>query len=421
MSVKNRLKSYILSKSIGNKTRKIGIEVECFIFDKNKRRIPVNKCDTFSASDLLEELNLNSKNSADQYSLEPGGQIEWASPVFEKIQDLDNALSKHKHSIDSILKREGLQSLYIGVDPFNDPSDIELINHKKYRLMNANMEKKGTLGKWMMRNTSSIQINYDIKSEKELEETMYIFDCLHPVLSYLFCYSPFRNGEIIQDLNFRNHIWENTDSDRCRSLINHGISGKEGLLDSYCDFVYGVPSIFKIDNKNNIQGSNVLIGEELNKKYLKGELREEDIKVALHQIFTNVRLKTVIELRDIDCLPIEFSMAPVAFTSGLINEISIRERLLDVFDDWTLSEKISWNKLASSFEGNKIGPNNKKFIDWIKFFSELSLEGLAKRGFGEEKYFLGFFKNVISNGTFSEQFQKRAIGSDKTIEELILK
>jgi len=421
LSVKNRLKSYILSKSIGNKTRKIGIEVECFIFDKNQRRIPVNKCDTFSASDLLEELNLNSKNSNGQYSLEPGGQIEWASPIFEKIQDLYNSLSKHKHSIDSILKREGLQSLYIGVDPFNDPSDIELINHKKYRLMNANMEKKGTLGKWMMRNTSSIQINYDIKSEKDLEETMYIFDCLHPVLSYLFCYSPFRNGEIIHDLNFRNHIWENTDGDRCRSLINHGISGEEGLLDLYCDFVYGVPSIFKIDNKNNIQKSNVSIGEELNNKYLKGELKEEDIKVALHQIFTNVRLKTLIELRDIDCLPVEYSMAPVAFTSGLINEISIRERLLDVFNNWTLNEKISWNKLASSLDGNKIGPNNKKFIDWIKFFSELSLEGLAKRGFGEEKYFLEFFENIISNGTLSEQFQKRVVKSNKTIEELILK
>jgi glutamate--cysteine ligase len=283
------------------------------------------------------------------------------------------------------------------------------------------MEKKGTLGKWMMRNTSSIQINYDIKNENDLEETMYIFDCLHPVLSYLFCYSPFRNGEIIHDLNFRNHIWENTDNDRCRSLINHGISGVEGLLDLYCDFVYGVPSIFKIDNKNNIQGSNVSIGEELNKKYLKGELKEEDIKVALHQIFTNVRLKTLIELRDIDCLPIEYAMAPVAFTSGLINEISIRERLLDVFNNWTLSEKISWNKIASSLDGNKIGPNNKKFIDWIKFFSELSLEGLAKRGFGEEKYFLGFFENIISNGTFSEQFQKKSVKSNKSIEKLILK
>ena len=420
MSVKNRLKSYILKKSIGYKTRKIGIEVECFIFDKNNKRIPVNKCDTFSASDLLEELNLNSKNLADQYSLEPGGQIEWASPVFEKIQDLDNALSKHKHLIDSILKREGLKSLYIGVDPFNDPSDIELINHKKYRLMNSNMEKKGTLGKWMMRNTSSIQINYDIKNENDLEETVYIFDCLHPVLSYLFCYSPLRSGEVIHDLNFRNHVWENTDNDRCGSLINHGISVKEGLLDLYCDFVYGVPSIFKIDNKNNIQDSDVAIGEELNNKYLKGKLKEKDIKVALHQIFTNVRLKNLIELRDIDCLPVEYAMAPVAFTSGLINDISIRERLLDLFNNWTLNEKVSWNKLASSMDSNKIGPKNKKFIDWIKFFSELSLEGLDKRGLGEEKYFSGFFDNIISNGTLSEQFQKRVVKSSKTVEELIL-
>ena len=420
MSVKNRLKSYILSKSIGNKTRKIGIEVECFIFDKNKRRIPVNKCDNFSASDLLEELNLNSKNSADQYSLEPGGQIEWASPVFEKIQDLDNAFSKHKHSIDSILKREGLQSVYIGVDPFNDPSDIELINHKKYRLMNANMEEKGTLGKWMMRNTSSIQINYDIKSEKDIEETTYILDCLHPILSYLFCYSPLRKGEIIQDLNLRNHIWENTDNDRCRSLINHGISKGEGLLDLYCDFVCGVPGIFKIDNKNNIQGTNTSIGEELNNKYLKGELSNEDIKVALHQIFTNVRLKNLIELRDIDCLPVEYVMAPVAFTSGLITSTSVRTKLLNLFNNWTFDEKVSWNNLASSLNGNQMGPANKKFIDWIKFFGDLSLEGLSKRAFGEEKYFLSFFDNIILNGTLSEQCHKIISASNESFEKLIL-
>ena len=173
-------------------------------------------------------------------------------------------------------------------------------------------------------------------------------------------------------------------------MINHGISKGEGLLDLYCDFVCGVPSIFKIDNKNNIQESNVSIGEELNNKYLKGELKEEDIKVALHQIFTNVRLKTLIELRDIDCLPVEYVMAPVAFTSGLITSTSVRTKLLNLFNNWTFDEKVSWNNLASSLNGNQMGPANKKFIDWIKFFSELSLEGLAKRGFGEEKYFLGF-------------------------------
>ncbi|MFL3013236.1 MAG: glutamate-cysteine ligase family protein [Candidatus Neomarinimicrobiota bacterium] len=421
MSVKNRLKSYILSRSIGDHARKIGIEVECFLFNKNGKRIPVNKGDVFSASDLLEELSLKSKNSVDQYSLEPGGQIEWASPVFEKIQDLESSFFKHKNSLENILKREGLHALYIGVDPFNEPSKIELINHKKYRLMNSNMDRKGTLGKWMMRNTSSIQINYDIKSEKDLEETTYILDCLHPILSYLFCYSPFRKREIIHDLNFRNHIWENTDNDRCRSLINHGIWEQEGLLDLYCDFVCGVPGIFKIDNKYNIQGTNISIGEELNNKYLKGELRNQDIKISLHQIFTNVRLKTLIELRDIDCLPVEYIMAPVAFTSGLITSKSIRTKLLNLFNNWTFDEKVFWNKLASSLNKNQMGPDNKKFIDWVKFFGDLSLEGLAKRTFGEEKYFLGFFNNIILNGTLSEQYQKKVSTSSEPFEKLILR
>ena len=58
MSVKEHLKSYILSKSISSEERKLGIEVECFIFDKNNNRIAVNRGSSFSASDLLKELNV---------------------------------------------------------------------------------------------------------------------------------------------------------------------------------------------------------------------------------------------------------------------------------------------------------------------------------------------------------------------------
>ena len=42
MSVHSKVKSYILSNNIGdNAARKIGVEVECFVFDKNYYRIPV--------------------------------------------------------------------------------------------------------------------------------------------------------------------------------------------------------------------------------------------------------------------------------------------------------------------------------------------------------------------------------------------
>ena len=420
MSVTNKVKSYILSKSVGdNVARKIGIEVECFVFDKNYQRIPVNKGSIYSASDLLEELNSIEDISTASFSLEPGGQIEWASPAFKTIQELDKSFSIYKKILDKILDREGYKSLFIGVDPLNEPNDIELINLMKYKLMDKNMEEKGSLGRWMMRNTCSIQINYDIKNEKDLEESVYILDCLHPVLSFLFSHSPFYKGEAIGNLNLRNHIWENTDDSRCKSLINHGIIDEKSVLDAYIDFVFQVPGIFKLSGENNIQKTKLSLGEDLNIKYSKGVLRDEDIKIALHQIFTNVRLKNLIEVRDIDCLPFNDIMAPVSFVTGLIDEPLIRKRLLSIFNSWTLEDKLLWNELARCLSGEVDAPGGKSFLDWIKIISKMSIDGLKARKHGEEKYFSNFFENILLYGPLSSQEQNNFKKSGKLLKKYI--
>ena len=420
MSVTNKVKSYILSNSVGdNVARKIGIEVECFVFDKNYQRIPVNKGSIYSASDLLEELNSIEDISTASFSLEPGGQIEWASPAFKTIQELDKSFLIYKKILDKILDREGYKSLFIGVDPLNEPDDIELINLMKYQLMDKNMEEKGSLGRWMMRNTCSIQINYDIKNEKDLEESVYILDCLHPVLSFLFSHSPFYKGEAIENLNLRNHIWENTDDSRCKSLINHGIIDEKSVLDAYIDFVFQVPGIFKLSGENNIQKTKLSLGEDLKIKYSKGVLRDEDIKMALHQIFTNVRLKNLIEVRDIDCLPFNDIMAPVSFVTGLIDEPLIRKRLLSIFNSWTLEDKLLWNELARCLSGEVDAPGGKSFLDWIKIISKMSIDGLKARKHGEEKYFSNFFENILLHGPLSSQEQNNFKKSGKLLKKYI--
>ena len=66
------------------------------------------------------------------------------------------------------------------------------------------MEKRGTQGKWMMRNTASIQVNYDVTSEKDLEEMVFVADCLQPVCAYLFSNSPFKNKKPVGEKNIRN-------------------------------------------------------------------------------------------------------------------------------------------------------------------------------------------------------------------------
>ena len=139
MELNEKIKEYILSKSVLRSERRIGIEVECFIYTKNFSRIPVNRSKEYSAIDLLNELNNINNDVNGTYSLEPGGQLEWSSPPFKNINELEISLLSYKRRLDKILRKRELKSLYMGVEPFHDPETIDLINEKKYHLMNLNM------------------------------------------------------------------------------------------------------------------------------------------------------------------------------------------------------------------------------------------------------------------------------------------
>jgi len=419
MKINKKIKSHILSKTVDKDRRKVGIEVECFVYTKNYKRLSVNPSNEYSATDLLHDLSNISKKKNGSYSLEPGGQIEWSSPPFADVRDLEQSIHSYKKSIDSVLEKRGLIPLYMGVEPFCDPDSIDLIKHKKYQLMNLNMEKRGTLGKWMMRNTSSIQVNYDIIDENDLAEIVFIADCIHPISAYLFSNSPFQLGKPVGKNNLRNHIWENTDTTRCRTLFDHKIDHPNQLLDLYIKFMMKVPGIFQLDEELEIQDTDLTLGKELKKKLLNSKIRSEDIEAALHQIFTNVRLKSLIEIRDIDCLPFKHILAPVAFLTGLISDRSIRKRLINEFLTWTSQERKLWNTNALSLDGDQIGPKKRKFINWTKWAGEIAIEGLQERNLGEAKYFSNYFYNIIKKGPISIQYQNDFKSSNKLLREFL--
>ena len=83
-----------------------------------------------------------------------------------------------------------------GTDPYFNPNDVELIDQERYKIMDENMQKSGTMGKWMMRCTSSIQVNIDASTERDMEEMVFIADCINPIASYLFSNSPSKNNKL---------------------------------------------------------------------------------------------------------------------------------------------------------------------------------------------------------------------------------
>ncbi len=403
MEIKKKIKSFILSSLISKGNQKIGMEEEIIIYNRNNKRLPVNRGEEFSSNDLIKILNKVEKNGV--YSLEPGGQVEWSSLPYSNLIKLDQAQKLKNINFDKILDQNNLKKISYGVDPFYEPEDIELINDNKYILMNQNMINNGTMGKWMMRNTASVQINFDFTGEQELEEMVFIADCIHPIGAFLFSNSPMMVGKKVKNKNIRNIIWNNTDNSRCGNLIDHNIKISKNLVNKYIDYICEVPAIFQMDRSGKAQKTHGTLIDRL--QYLDNinVLTNEDINSALRQVFTNVRLKNLVEIRGADRPPFGYEMAPVSFWTGLLTVESIRFEIMKEIKTWEYEDRIRFNELSFLLDGSIKTIKNKKYSYWNKWFGELAIQGLKERGFGEEELFKEFFNIVMNKGPFSLQYQ----------------
>jgi glutamate--cysteine ligase len=402
MNLRDKIHSYILSHLVDPTERTIGVEEECFLYTNKNRRLPVNPCDEFSATDLLAIMNENVGNNG-IYSLEPGGQLEWSSLPYRDLNTLFSALSQHKQALIEVVNANDLRIISYGVEPNFAPNDIDLINQLKYQLMNANMEQNGTMGQWMMRNTTSVQVNFDITSERDLEDMIFVADCVQPVCAYLFANSPFQNGSPTGTENIRNVIWENTDNARCRNLIDHGIESPERMIDQYIDYIMTVPGIFELDEHGIIVATDKTMGERLVDLERSGKLRTVDIQATLHQIFTNVRLKHLVVVRGADRPPMGYEMAPVAFWTGILTVETVRNECLSVVKNWSVEDRHTFNKASLVLDDSQMGPDGKSYGHWNQWVGDLAITGLKERGLGEEKFFEEFFEIVMKKGPFSLQ------------------
>ena len=404
MKIKDKVRSAILSRTTEKGNQKIGIELETIIHTNNYNRLPVDEEGTFSSVDLLRLFN-DKQNDNGSYSLEPGGQLEWASPPFVDLNDLQSSLELFCNQLDSLLDSNNLTLINYALDPKFSPDEVGLINEKKYQLMDKYMSQSGSMGKWMMRNTASIQINLDTTGPENMEVIAFIADCINPIASYLFANSPFKQLTPTGVQNVRQLIWQNTDQLRCGNLFDHRIFSSNGLINKYIDYVMNVPNMFKIDRFGNYNRSQSRIGDRLAMLDESGRLNEADINIALHQIFTNVRLKSFVEIRGADRTPKGFEIAPAAFWVGLLLCDQIREQVHDIVKSWSKEDRKMFNLCAFSLDLEQEGPLEESYRYWIEFFSELSIKGLAGRGLNEEKHFANYYSRIIENGPFSLQAQ----------------
>ena len=270
-----------------------------------------------------------------------------------------------------------------------------------------------------MYKTAGIQINYDYISEDDFEKKFKIGNYLAPLTIALFANSPFTENKLSGFLSYRGKVWQETNRGGIMPITFESVN-----FEKYVDNVINYPILFLKKNKRyyspNGQTFNDYLNGNLN--FLKGEKPTlEDFENHLGTIFTEVRLKQVIEFRSLDTCNFGCICNGPSFFTGLIYG-SIDETY-EIIKNWRKEEV-----MQAYLNAPKLGLNatlgGKKLIDWAKIFFDLSKKGLEKRNEvnksgKNETIYLKHIEEIIESKKTRAEMQIEQFKKTKNINFLV--
>jgi glutamate--cysteine ligase len=230
----------------------IGVEVEKLVVDRHTGEA----ADLGRVEALLTSLERSGQWSAvreenhlvallgtsSSITLEPGGQLELSGKLCPDLFCCQRDYRRHIARIVTSAEPLDLAFLGLGAQPITPLQDIGWLPRKRYRIMQAYMQRTGDMGRHMMKKSAGVQVNIDFSDEADCLDKMRTAQHLAPLFYALFANSPLMEGRPTGFLSTRGEIWRRTDPDRC-GLIP-ALFREDAGFDSYVEYALGVPMYF---------------------------------------------------------------------------------------------------------------------------------------------------------------------------------
>ena len=272
-------------------------------------------------------------------TLEPAAQLEISAGPFETLDAAMNCFESFETRLEDVLAPVGKRALLTGYHPKAKACELELIPKKRYEFMDYYLGKIGPYGTYMMRGTASTQVSIDYSSVDDCLRKLRIAFALTPIFSLMCDNSPTFEGKPRTHQLARTEIWLKCDPERCNLVP--GVMDKNFSLRSYAEYILDTPAILVPCNKREWCYTENTFGE----LYADKPMQRSDIEHALSMFFTDVRLKTYVEIRPADALPIPYAIAYAALIKGLFysnkNLDQLDKILCDVQDSDVIEAKYS--------------------------------------------------------------------------------
>ena len=378
----------------------IGVENEKFLFDlKTNKRANYDQIKNiliflkkFGWNEINEDSNIiGLTKNGQSITLEPGNQIELAGGLCKNIHEVCGESFTFQEQLDKANEKYGLKTLSIGYDPVTDLNNVPNNPKKRYNIMTEEMPKDGELSLHMMYQTCGTQINLDYSSESNFKKKFKVISFLTPLTIALFANSALKNNKPSGFLSYRSKVWQSTSRGGLPEIFLEDMT-----FEKYCDFALNFPLLFIYKNNKYLPPNGKRLLDIANEDATK----LDDLKLHLSTIFTELRLKSYIELRSIDACEWDCHCAAPAFFTGIIYENL--DETYDLIKNWKINDILNAYS-TSHTKGLKTEIDSKSILYWSKIILKMAKDGLKKRNFinkkgNDETVYLKNVEHILING-----------------------
>ena len=340
---------------------------------KNTKKISASPPWSFQEGEGSPKVTLQ---KGDQFTFEPGGQLEYSSNPYRCLSDMTARLSQVQNELDAWLTEINSQAVQLGMNPWHNPETIQLqMTKPRYQAMNSYFKRIGKYGQKMMRQTCSIQINLDFGgTDSALTRRFLAANLLAPFTTAIFANSPIDEGKVSDFLNFRSHIWQNIDKNRTGFPELSSIAKndtKEACIDAYLQFVLDANVVFVSSLDFRVPSQPITF-----KRWLQTPIHGirpllKDFITHLSLQFPEVRPKGFMEIRSVDGQSRIWQTVPVTFYSALLYDDASLEQVLELLlpDLQNLSEL--WLEARFGLASEKLRKKCQQIM-------EIAIEGVGR-------------------------------------------
>jgi glutamate--cysteine ligase len=163
--------------------------------------------------------------SGSTITIEPGGQVELASPPLPDLTALLQAVRADADTLHRMLAAHGLRPLRRATDPFRPPQRV--LRLPRYDAMERSFDRRGGHGRSAMCSTAAVQVCVDPGERHEVGARWAAAHALGPVLLAAFANSPVLHGRRTGWKSSRWASWQRADPARCAPPPRSDVTGAD--------------------------------------------------------------------------------------------------------------------------------------------------------------------------------------------------